>query len=413
MFKLSITCHCKTRRIAASKFVRRILFVTFLALVLHAETSSGQVTQSAPVPTVGDDPADPGPLATDLSSAIEPRAIKAALRKVATWQTRRIKDTPSRDWTFATLYVGLLAASDTLGDASYRDVVLHVAERYNWVLGPRQRHADDQAIGQSYLRLYDEHRALKRIAPLKKQFDQLVQLPDDADKPVWWWCDALFMAPPVWAELSVVTRNPRYLTYMDREWHITSDLLWDPQEQLFFRDKAYLLKHERNGRKVFWSRGNGWVMGGLVGVLEHMPKDDPRRPFYVAKLQAMANAVAALQSEDGLWRSGLLDAADYPYPEVSGSAFFVYAITWGMRHHLLDPKRFTPVVARGWAGLVHHIYADGRLGSIQPIGEAPGAYGPGASYVFGVGAFLMAGSELNLWAQTHPSINKEGGTQVH
>ena len=84
-----------------------------------------------------------------------------------------------------------------------------------------------------------------------------------------------------------------------------------------------------------------------------------------------------------------------------------------MRHHLLDPKRFTPVVARGWAVLVHHIYADGRLGSIQPIGEAPGAYGPGASYVFGVGAFLMAGSELNLWAQTHPSINKEGGTQVH
>jgi hypothetical protein len=44
---------------------------------------------------------------------------------------------------------------------------------------------------------------------------------------------------------------------------------------------------------------------------------------------------------------------------------------------------------------VRHIYADGRLGSIQPIGGAPGVYTPGTSYVFGVGAFLRAGSEVD------------------
>jgi rhamnogalacturonyl hydrolase YesR len=380
-------------------FVRRILFAILLSLVFHAKTSSGQLTLAENMASVGDDPLDPGPLATDLSASIESKAITAALRKVADWQIRRIKNAPSRDWTFATLYVGLLAASETLGDASYHDTVLHVAENYDWMLGPRQMHADDQAIGQSYLKLYSENRVSERIAPLKKQFDQVMQLSDNPDKPVWWWCDALFMAPPVWAELGAITRDPKYLAYMDHEWHITSNLLWDPQERLFYRDKAYLSKREKNGRKVFWSRGNGWVMGGLVGVLEQMPQDDPRRPFYVAKLQAMASAVIPLQGKDGLWRSGLLDADDYPYPEVSGSAFFIYAITWGMQHHLLDPKQFAPVVARGWAGLVHHIYADGRLGSIQPVGEAPGAYKSGASYVFGVGAFLMAGSELNLWVQ--------------
>ena len=44
--------------------------------------------------------------------------------------------------------------------------------------------------------------------------------------------------------------------------------------------------------------------------------------------------------------------------------------------------------------MVKHIYADGRLGDIQPIGAAPGAYTPSSSYVFGTGAFLLAGSEV-------------------
>ncbi|KFH69222.1 hypothetical protein MVEG_04037 [Podila verticillata NRRL 6337] len=45
--------------------------------------------------------------------------------------------------------------------------------------------------------------------------------------------------------------------------------------------------------------------------------------------------------------------------------------------------------------MLTHIYADGRLGSIQPIGNDPGKFKPSASSVFGVGAFLLAGSELD------------------
>jgi unsaturated rhamnogalacturonyl hydrolase len=362
-------------------------------LALHA-----QLTEAERHANVGDAPADPGPLATDLSPALHPDAINAALRKVADWQIARIEDKPSQDWTFATLYLGLLSASDTLHDPRYQNVVLHVAEHYNWTLGPRQSHADDQAIGQSYLWLYRQKPDPGRIAPLRKQFDQVLQQPDDPSKPVWWWCDALFMAPPVWAGLSEVTHDPRYLDYMDHEWRITAKLLWDPDEHLFFRDQSYLNKKEANGKPLFWSRGNGWVMGGLVQVLEHMPANDPRRPYYIAKLRDMAAAVAQLQGADGLWRAGLLDESAYPNPEDSGSAFFVYALAWGVDHHILDTHHYAPVIQRGWAGLLAHIYADGRLGDIQPVGAAPGAYAPSASYVFGVGAFLLAGSELDVYA---------------
>jgi len=95
-----------------------------------------------------------------------------------------------------------------------------------------------------------------------------------------------------------------------------------------------------------------------------------------------------------LWRPGLLDEASYKLPENSGSAFFVYALAYGVNAGLLDRKRYLPIVAKGWAGLVSHVYEDGRLGCIQPVGAAPGDYPPTASYVFGTGAFLLAGSEV-------------------
>lgn len=343
----------------------------------------------------GDMPADPGPLAQDLSGLLSHSAVKAAMHKVADWQLARVSDEVSQDWTFATLYLGMLEASNTLHDPRYMKYVQGVGAHYHWTLGPRKTHADDQAIGQSYLWLYARKHDPQFISPLRQQFDEVMQQPDDPQKPVWWWCDALFMAPPVWTHLASVSHDAKYLAYMDREWHITANLLWDPEEHLFFRDKSYLDKREKNGKKIFWSRGNGWVMGGLVQVLTYLPSDDPRRPFYVEKFRDMAEKIRSLQSDDGLWRPGLLDAADYPYAEVSGSSFFVYALAWGVHHGLLDKGEYRPVVERGWGGLVKHIYANGRLGSIQPIGAAPGAYTPGSSYVFGVGAFLLAGSEVN------------------
>lgn len=354
-----------------------------------------QVLRDVDEHVAGDSAPEPGPRANELSSKLRHDAVKAAMRKVADWQLARVKDEASQDWTFATLYLGFLEASSALQDPRYLNYVKSVADHYQWALGPRKTHADDQAIGQSYLWLDARNPDPLHVASLRRQFDEVMQEPDDPEKPVWWWCDALFMAPPVWTHLASIAHEEKYLAYMDREWHITANLLWDPQEHLFFRDKSYFDKREKNGAKIFWSRGNGWVMGGLVQVLTYLPSNDPRRPFYVEKFRQMAEKMRALQGQDGLWRPGLLDAGAYPYAEISGSAFFVYAMAWGIHHGLLDKTQYRPVVERGWNGLVQHIYADGRLGSIQPIGAAPGAYTPGSSYVFGVGAFLLAGSEVN------------------
>jgi unsaturated rhamnogalacturonyl hydrolase len=134
--------------------------------------------------------------------------------------------------------------------------------------------------------------------------------------------------------------------------------------------------------------------GGAGPVLQRMPADTPGREKYVAQYRDMAERIAGLQQSDGLWRASLLDPGSYPNPEISGSAFFTYAMTWGINNGLLDRKKFLPVVTRAWQGMLTHVYASGRLGSIQPIGGEPGKFTPSSSYVYGVGAFLLAGSEL-------------------
>ena len=87
-------------------------------------------------------------------------------------------------------------------------------------------------------------------------------------------------------------------------------------------------------------------------------------------------------------------AADYPLSEISGSAFFTYAMAYGVNHGLLPRKTYEPIIQKAWAGMISHVYADGRLGCIQPVGAAPDPLAETTSYVYGVGGYLLAGSEI-------------------
>ncbi|HEY1902624.1 MAG TPA: glycoside hydrolase family 88 protein [Terracidiphilus sp.] len=394
------SCQPMPRRPFARALIAIAAFcaVGFCSSIVQARTPAPPRQSSA-----GDAPAVALPLATDVSARLTHRAVRHAIRKVADWQLSRAETDFDQDWTYAALYAGFMAVPDAAGGKKFREAMVRMGKKFQWQPGPRLAHADDQAIGQTYLELYQRFHDPAMLAPIRARMDAVMQLPDsqfpDKDKPLWWWCDALFMAPPVLAKLSAITGDRKYLNFMDRQWSITSNLLYDPRVHLFYRDATFLGKHEANGRGLFWSRGNGWVMAGLARVLTEMPPDYPTRAKYVTQFQQMAAEIASLQGSDGLWRPGLLDASAYPLPENSGSAFDVYALAYGVNHGILGRATYLPVIEKGWAGLISHIYEDGRLGCIQPIGAAPGDYPATASYVFGTGAFLLAGSEVDRLAR--------------
>jgi unsaturated rhamnogalacturonyl hydrolase len=329
------------------------------------------------------------------------------MEKVAGWQLAHPSKHGPTEWTCAALYTGMMALGDISADPRFREAMMAVGRTNQWKPGPRIYHADDHCVGQMYCEMFSLYHDPAMIAPVRERFDHILANPSRGKVQEiiktegipggimrWWWCDALFMGPPAWAKLYAVTGEKQYLDFMIREWWATSDFLFDKDERLYFRDQSYFDKREANGKKVFWSRGNGWVMGGLVRVLQVLPSDHPERKRFVEQFQQMAESLIACQQTDGLWRSSLLDPASYPIPETSGSGFYCYALAWGVNQGLLNREKFDSVVEKAWAGLVGYVTDDGMLTHVQPIGADPKKFDPNLSEVYGVGAFLLAGSEV-------------------
>ena len=331
------------------------------------------------------------------------KSIESRMLSVAKWQLAN-PNHPLYDWTNGAFYAGVFAAWETTKSPELMDAMMEMGEKNGWKPGPRFDHADDIAINQTYLDLY---RIKKDKRMLQPTVDVAERLRKETGNEVakhgitWWWCDALFMAPPTLAKLSRITGDQSYLELNDRLFWETYDRLWDNDEKLYARDDSYLInskgegKREANGKKVFWSRGNGWVAGGLARLLKELPKDHPKRSFYLDQYKMMMGRIASLQQADGLWRSSLLDPDSYPGGEASGSGFHLYAMAWGINNEILDRSKYLPIVKKGWIALNGLVHPDGKVGWTQPIGADPRRNFNADSWeVYGAGAFLLAGSEV-------------------
>ncbi|MGE0020916.1 MAG: glycoside hydrolase family 105 protein [Draconibacterium sp.] len=330
--------------------------------------------------------------------------IKKTMTTALDWQLKNPKH-ELYDWTNGAFYAGVFAAYETTGSKKIWKALMEMGEKNQWKPGPRLHHADDHVICQTYIDMYRVSGDKKMIEPFTETIGKFMVTPYETGdiRPVtWWWCDALFMAPPALVKLGVTLKDNKYIEVNDKLFKECYDLLYDKDFDLYARDINYKWNQpgitpikEANGEKIFWSRGNGWVMGGLVRVMKELPKDWPTRDFYLQNYKEMAAKVALLQQADGLWRSSLLDPASYPGGEASGSGFYCYALAWGINNGILDKATYLPVVEKAWVGLNGLIQHDGHVGWCQPIGADPKKNFNAESWeVYGTGAFLLAGSEV-------------------
>ncbi len=346
------------------------------------------------------------PLPAQVSPEMSPQKILSAMQLVADWELAHMPTNDPTGWIMAAGDTGFMALAGISGDAKYRDAMLAMGETNEWKTGERLYDADDHCIGQTYEELYLIYREPGMIAPLREKFDSILAKPtevkslefphpnDRKTRENWSWCDSLFMGPPTWVRLYWITGDQRYLDFAVKNWWRTTDYLYDKDEHLFFRDSTYFKKKEANGQKIFWARGNGWVMAGLARTLQYLPMNHPDRPKFEQLFKDMAAKVLSCQQSDGLWRASLLDPASYPLKETSGSGFFTYALAWGVNQGLLDPATYNPAIEKAWTAIVGCVDMDGKLTHVQPVGADPKKFSEDSTAPYGVGAFLLAGSEI-------------------
>ncbi len=318
------------------------------------------------------------------------------------------------DWVAGAFYVGLARLTHGSENPKYLAAEKAIAEKNAWEFktagggASNIAFADNETIGQLYIDLAVTQKDLAKLDKIKKQWDEVVAGFDDPaniakwnsslardGKPMpWWWCDALFMAPAGMARLSQLTWDRKYLDAMDKQWWVCYDKLYDQDSHLFYRDSKYLTQKTANGKKVFWSRGNGWVYAGLANTLPYVPKDYPTRGKYEVVFKEMAAKLASVQQADGYWRGSLDDAALSNSPETSGTAFFCYGTAWGINNGFLERSKYEPVVEKAWAALNKALRADGLIGWVQAVGEQPGSATAQNTQAYAVGGFLLSGTEI-------------------
>ena len=349
-------------------------------------------------------------LTSSTAQELDNSIIEKSMVRAMEWQEQHpIYALAPTDWTNGAYYVGVTKAHQATGNAIFLAALKTMGYRNQWKPLYRTYHADDITISYSYLYINTTRKNLVDLKPteefLQKHLFEPNKWRDETDKDktesiLWWWCDALFMAPPVLVEYAKQTDDQKYLDAMHKYYKQTYDLLYDKEEHLFARDTRFQWKgnaddlKEENGNKIFWSRGNGWVLGGLALILSDMPKDYKHYDFYLNLYKEMAAKIKDLKNEDGLWRTSLLSPESYDHGEVSGSGFYNFALTWGINTGLLDKSEYTPVVTKAWAALKKCQREDGMVGWVQNIGASPEPANADSWQNFGTGAFLLAGSEI-------------------
>ncbi len=328
------------------------------------------------------------------------------------WQQQR-PDPGNAFWDNAAYHTGNMEAFKITNNKDFLNYSLNWAEKNQWKgaksddrskwrysYGENDQFVlfgDWQICFQTYIDLY-------RIEPdsirIKRALEVMEYQMSTAANDYWWWVDGLYMVMPVMTRLYHLTNNELYLDKLYEYFSFARDLMYDRESQLYYRDAKYIYpKHKSvNGKKDFWSRGNGWLFAGLARILPELPDNWKHKPEFTLLFQNMAVSLKNAQQDGGYWTRSLLDPEHAPGEETSGTAFFTYGYLWGINNGYLRTTDYLAVAMKGWNYLTRKaLQPDGRVGYVQPIGEKaiPGQVVNAQSTAnFGVGAFLLAAAEM-------------------
>ena len=310
---------------------------------------------------------------------------------------------PSNLWTRAVYYEGLVALNDISPEQRYLDYIDKWAVFHRWEPrnGTGTTDADDQCCSQIYLSRYIQDPSEEKIAPTR---ENLLKQMGTGKYGYWTWIDAIQMAMPVYAMMSQITRERKYIDYAMRMYTWSRDTcassLFNVDEGLWWRDKDYVTPYqEPDGNNCYWSRGNGWVYAALVRVMTTLKKKDPYYKQLKKDFLLMSDALRKCQREDGFWSLSLV-STNFEGKEMTGTALFLYGMSWGIQHGLLNKKQFKVVCDKAWKALAtESIHNDGFLGFNQGTGKDPSAGQP-VTYTsvpdfedYGTGCFLLGATE--------------------
>ena len=360
-------------------------------------------------------------MATTLSAQNAAQQVLSTTQKVndyfmakyadPTLPTNVKKVRPSNLWTRAVYYEGLMALNEIDPQPRYMDYTDRWAEFHQWTPrnGVKTCDADDQCCEQTYLMRYEVNKNEKILSTTLENLDQQMQRANPKNQSVygWWtWIDAIQMAMPVYMQVYKITGDEKYRDHAMKMYRWSRNEcgggLFNEKDGLWWRDADYVPPYkEPDGKDCYWSRGNGWVYAALVRCMNQLDKKDKAYKELKKDFLMMSEGLKKCQREDGFWNPSLV-STNYAMTETSGTALFLYGMSWGIRNGLLKAKDYREACDRAWAAMAKtSVHNDGFLGWMQGTGKDP-SDGQPLSYTripdfedYGTGCFLLGATIIN------------------
>ena len=340
----------------------------------------------------------------------------------------------SYEW--GVMYMALLDAYNTLGDAKYKD---YVSDRIGFLakaapafaeLASRTGRHDGQmrqviapatlddagAMSAAFMRAAMADSTLKIGDIIERYYDivenHTYRLADGTiarNRPHHnsVWLDDMFMALPSMAARSAYTNDPKQLDEAARIAGLFIDRMWIPEKGIFRHGYVEGLEQEPS---MAWGRANGWAILTMCQLLDAMPENHPQRAKTLSTIKEHIKGLSQLQGRDGFWHQ-LLDRND-SYEETSATAIFAYCIAHAVNQGWVEAVTYGPVAQLAWEAVASKINDKGEVEGVcvgTGMGFDPAYYHyrpVSVKAAHGYGPVICAGSEIiKMLNSSYPRLN--------
>lgn len=218
------------------------------------------------------------------------------------------------------------------------------------------------------------------------------------------WVDSLMMFSVFPARYAKENNDLEMMNVAARQPRIMAKYMQDSKEHLWYHSYWTRWKTHYPKRKIFWGRGNGWVIAALPMILEEIG-DHEEKDAIIDIFQKTASALKPYQRADGAFET-VINKPHKTYRELSFTALVAAGFLHGYRLNLLDDSYYEAGKQALFSVLDAVYEEDGHLYMPEISGPTiPMPLFPylgykfipkGRNWSYGLAALIFAGIQYNL-----------------
>ncbi len=162
------------------------------------------------------------------------------------------------------------------------------------------------------------------------------------------------------AKAGSVTGEGWYFEEAVRQFEIYDSIVCDKETGLY-RQGIGFLEDTTQLSPGFWSRGQGWILRGMVSTLVHLPENSEYRERLQNLLLPFVDSLITKQDSNGMWHQ----LVDYPfedsYAETSGTGFIAYYLALAVKSGFLPEEVYAADILKSVKGVKEQIAEDGSI----------------------------------------------------